>query len=474
MFNQPPKNMNLYESLPKLFYDFVAPTPVLNPHFSLINDDLLNQLKLNMTNEAFLNLCSGNKLPENFSPLAQAYAGHQFGHFNILGDGRAILLGQMVDENNNVLNLQLKGSGPTLYSRRGDGRGTLSSMLREYLLSEAMFSLNIPTTRSLAVVDSGEMVRRQNFEPGGILTRLSQSFVRVGTFEFAAAKGIENVKALADYMIKHHFKSLDEHLNPYEAMFEAIVKKQSELLALWQSVGFIHGVMNTDNMSIVGETIDYGPCAFMDTYHPKTVFSAIDTNGRYAYNNQPNMALWNLTRLAETLIFLFDGNQETQVKTANKLLGAFKPLYNTLYYERMSKKLGLSHSTYEDQQLIESLFDIMYSEKLDYTNTLSMLSYDLSLLPRALEQWLEKWQLRVKEHVTISQAQKNMQALNPWIIPRNHLVEKALEEGIQGDLEFFKAFSSALSKPFDYTTLNPTFTQLPRPHERVIHTYCNT
>ena len=289
--------VNPYLDLPKKLYALVDPSPVTEPKIKLMNKDLIIQLGLNIEADDVTGFLAGNHLKEGDRPMAQAYGGHQFGHFNILGDGRAILLGQFRDPDQGLWNLQLKGAGPTPYSRRGDGRGTLSSMYREYLISEAMFHLGIPTTRSLAVIGTGDLVRRTQYEPGGILCRLSQSYVRVGTFQYAAVHGLDHVKALADYMIHHHFKDLDPSLNPYEALFQSVLDRQAHLIASWQALGFIHGVMNTDNMSVIGETIDYGPCAFMDDYHPNTVFSAIDTQGRYAYKNQPNMALWNLSRL---------------------------------------------------------------------------------------------------------------------------------------------------------------------------------
>lgn len=457
-----------YQSLPDYFYRHTSPSPVQEPEIILYNQALAQDLGMPVDPSLMVDYLSGNKVDDPMSTIAQAYGGHQFGHFNILGDGRAILLGQFYSPSNTLWSLQLKGAGPTPYSRRGDGRGALSSMLREYLIGEAMHALNIPTTRNLAVVSSGQTIRRQEYLPGGILTRLSESYVRVGTFQYASTQGPQAVKALADYMIQNYFNDVLDQADPYLALFEAILDRQARLIALWQSIGFIHGVMNTDNTSILGETIDYGPCAFIDTYNPKTVYSEIDTRGRYAFGNQANMALWNLSRLAEVMHVLF---KDQDLEVTRQALGRFKPLYNGYYHKKMAQKLGLDRQAHQDQQIIHGLLAIMYEEKLDYTRTFTALSYDLSSLPESLNTWLSTWQRRLFEDKTLDQAQESMQAHNPWVIPRNHLVEKALRHS---DLSFYKAFYKSLMDPYDYSKIDLRFYQPPRPHERIISTHCNT
>ncbi|WP_116777405.1 protein adenylyltransferase SelO, partial [Bacillus thuringiensis] len=364
---------NSYTTLPQSFYTEIPPTPVSSPELVKLNHSLAISLGLTpeeLKKEAEIAIFAGNALPEGAHPLAQAYAGHQFGHFNMLGDGRALLIGEQITPSGERFDIQLKGSGPTPYSRRGDGRAALGPMLREYIISEAMYALDIPTTRSLAVVTTGEATYRETKLPGAILTRVASSHIRVGTFQYAAARGsIEDLKSLADYTIKRHYPEIESHENRYTALLQAVIKRQASLIAKWQLVGFIHGVMNTDNITISGETIDYGPCAFMDNYDQGTVFSSIDTQGRYAYGNQPYMAAWDLARLAESLIPILHEDDEEALKIAQDEISKFSVQYENNWFLGMKKKLGLFSNEEQDQSLIEQLLKMMEKYKADYTNT---------------------------------------------------------------------------------------------------------
>ncbi len=454
---------NTYQTLPRTFYDFVDPYMFDDPKILLLNDSLAKDLNLDLNklrSEGHLYLSSNITVTE---PIAQAYAGHQFGHFTMLGDGRALLLGEL-ETASGLVDLQLKGSGPTKYSRGGDGKATLTSMLREFIISEAMHHMNIPTTRSLAVLTTGEKVRRERLEDGAILVRTSKGHIRVGTFQYASLKG--KVKEVADYTIKR----LYPYVKDYAALLEEVVKGQADLIARWQSVGFIHGVMNTDNMSIAGETIDYGPCAFMDIYDEKTVFSSIDDNGRYAYNQQPHIALWNLTRFAETLLHLFSEDEKESIKIAKSILNKFSYYYQISYLNHFSKKIGIDKPVQEDFVLIEELLSIMENEKLDFTNTFRDLP---SLELDALNQWKSIWRERLKlSNLQYEDALQLMNSHNPSVIPRNHMVEKILKASKTGQFNALYDFLQAVRTPFE--NHEKKYTQPPANNERVIETYCGT
>jgi serine/tyrosine/threonine adenylyltransferase len=450
-----------YAQLPALFRSAVAPTPVSSPRLVVLNRPLAVSLGLDpdaLADEEGTAILAGNRLPPGAAPLAQAYAGHQFGHFTTLGDGRAILLGEQITPRGERFDIQLKGPGPTPYSRRGDGRAALGPMLREYIVSEAMHALGIPTTRSLAVVATGEEVFRETALPGAVLTRVAASHLRVGTFEWAAAQeGVEALRALVDYTVRRHYPQLAPAENPARALLEAVIERQAGLIAHWMLVGFIHGVMNTDNMAISGETIDYGPCAFMDAYDPATVFSSIDSRGRYAYGNQPGIAQWNLTRFAETLLPLLDPNEERAIAIATESLGRFAQQYRQHSLAGMRRKLGLFTEEPEDAALVEELLVWMQHSKADFTNTFAGLAPSLpSNDPRRSNEqftrWHERWVDRLgRQPQAAAESEQLRQANNPAFIPRNHLVESALAAATQGDLGPLERLLEMLAKPYDHT-----------------------
>lgn len=400
-------------------------------------------------------LFAGNVLPEGAEPLAQAYAGHQYGNFTGLGDGRAILLGEQITPGGERYDVQLKGSGPTPFSRRGDGRAALGPMLREYIISEAMHALGIPTTRSLAVVATGEKVFRQQSLPGAVLTRIAASHIRVGTFEWAAAHGDkEALRALADYTLKRHYPALATAEAPYLALLGGVMERQARLVAQWQCVGFIHGVMNTDNVALSGETIDYGPCAFMDAFDPATVFSSIDRNGRYAYGNQPQIAQWNLARLAEALLPLLHADEKQAVELANAAIEGFKTTFEDHWLAGMRAKLGLFTEEAEDRTLIESLLTWMREQKADFTNTFRSLSDAGKTMLNdgpAFTTWHAQWQQRLnRQPQSAEEVQERMRAHNPVVIPRNHKVEEALAAASErGDLSVMERLLEVLAKPYE-------------------------
>lgn len=450
-----------YQSLPSILYHAQNPTPVKDPQLVLLNAQLAEEMGLRVEalkcKEGTL-VFSGNALPQEVNPIAQAYAGHQFGHFTNLGDGRAVLLGEHLSPQGQLFDVQLKGAGPTPYSRQGDGRASLSPMLREYLISEAMHGLGIPTTRSLALVSTGETVYRQTAQRGAVLTRIASSHIRVGTFQYAAAIKTPGVlKALADYTIQRHQPDCLKSKWPYLAFLKDVVDKQAKLIAKWQLVGFIHGVMNTDNMAISGETIDYGPCAFMDHYDPKTVFSSIDVGGRYAFNHQPTMAAWNLARLAETLLPLLHEDHDQAIEMAQGVISTFESKYLTYWQEGMGHKLGLHTTQAKDHQLIEGVLVLLEKYALDYTNFFIALTLgDVTTLPCYHEDdfitWYAMWQDRLKEEKASEEAVRSrMKKVNPSLIPRNYYVEKALREAEQDDFEAFNALLDAIKDPFAYT-----------------------
>ena len=476
---------NSYARLPKLFYSNLSPTPVGSPKLILFNDSLATSLGLDvqaLQSSEGVAVFAGNESPEGAVPVAQAYAGHQFGHFTMLGDGRALLLGEQLTPSGKRFDIQLKGSGKTPYSRRGDGRAALGPMLREYIISEAMHALGIPTTRSLAVVATGESVIREQVEPGAILTRVAASHLRVGTFQYAANWGtVEDLRLLADYTLQRHFTEIAKDENPYLSLLQAVIQVQASLIAKWQLVGFIHGVMNTDNMTLSGETIDYGPCAFMDVYDPATVFSSIDTRGRYAYGNQPQIAAWNLARFAETLLPLLHEDQEQAVKLAQDAIEAFAKLYHNHWLAGMRAKLGLFNEEPQDEALIEELLGMMQKYGADYTNTFRALTFatpeNTDLFGSTeFAQWREQWQARRgRQQEGKDSYQQLMRNTNPAVIPRNHRVEEALAAAVQqGDYNVLERLLAVLAKPYAHSPEQATYATLPEPTTRPYRTFCGT
>jgi serine/tyrosine/threonine adenylyltransferase len=474
-----------YAGLPALFHSAAAPTPVRDPQFVVFNPALAVTLGLDVaaldTPEGAA-VFAGNTLPDGARPLAQAYAGHQFGHFTGLGDGRAILLGEQVTPDGRRVDVQLKGAGQTPYSRRGDGRAALGPMLRELVISEAMHALGIPTSRSLAVVSTGEPVQRERTLPGAVLTRIAASHLRVGTFEWAAAhRDPAALGALVNYTIRRHDSAAAEAPVPALALFEAIAERQAALIARWQLVGFIHGVMNTDNMAISGETIDYGPCAFMDVYDPDTVFSSIDHQGRYAYANQPPIAQWNLARLAEALLPMFADDQAAAIAHANAALEQFTARFRHHWLAGMRGKLGLATDEDDDAALAEALLAWMHATRADFTNTFRALGgpggADAALLGApGFAAWHARWQARLaREALAPEERTARMQRHNPAIIPRNHVVETALTAATDhGDLAPLERLLAALATPFDHTGVPTEFAEPADPGTRPYRTFCGT
>jgi uncharacterized protein YdiU (UPF0061 family) len=471
-----------YQNLPDLFFRSTLPVPVKQPHLLILNETLATQLGLDpslLSAPQHTGWFTGNLIPPGAKPIAQAYAGHQFGHFTGLGDGRAILLGEHITPLRQRFDIQLKGSGRTPFSRGGDGRAALGPMLREYLISEAMHALNIPTTRSLAVATTGETVTRSENLPGAILTRVAASHIRVGTFQWAAAhENTPALRALANHTRQRHFPHLSEasHLD----FFHAVMDRQASLIAQWLSVGFIHGVMNTDNMALSGETIDYGPCAFIDSFDPKTTFSSIDHYGRYAYDQQASIARWNLARLAETLIPLFHHDEKSAVDLANQALHTFQETFQKHWLQRMRAKLGLLTEDPADHPLIKDLLDWMHSQKHDFTNTFLTLSNTSSLETPPFHDpefasWHQRWKSRLlSQPNTPSETIARMRAHNPTVIPRNHLVEEALTAASEhNDLTPFRQLLSIITHPFA-TEAPEKFTSPLPPGSPPYQTFCGT
>ncbi len=475
---------NTYARLPETLYTKLAPAPAAAPEIVILNDRLAAGMGLDfsgMNAEEQAALFSGNALPEGAEPLAQAYAGHQFGSFTMLGDGRAHVWGEHITPDGGRFDIQFKGSGRTPYSRMGDGRAALGPMLREYLISEAMHALNIPTTRSLAVVKTGEDVARETMLPGAVLTRVASSHIRVGTFEYAAARqDIELLQTLVDYTLERHFPALAEQENKALALLEAVSERQADLVTHWMRAGFIHGVMNTDNMALSGETIDYGPCAFMDAFHPATVFSSIDMAGRYAYGAQPVMAQWNLARFAEALLPLIHEDENKAVKLAEERVNAFAPLYQEKWLDMMRAKLGLFGRREEDSALVGDLLDWMQREGADYTNTFRDLRAEAPPPGKpydspAFRDWHKRWRDRLAQNTKpLKSAQCLMRAHNPAVIPRNHMVEAALAAGVNGDMKPFHDMLDALKEPYADQPEHSPYTAPPPPSERVYQTFCGT
>ena len=476
---------NSYSLLPNSFYRQVNPSSVQSPKLVMLNSSLAESLGLKphaLQKTDGVAVLSGNRLPEGSAPLAQAYAGHQFGHFTMLGDGRAILLGEQITPRGERFDIQLKGSGRTPYSRQGDGRAALGPMLREFIISEAMHALGIPTTRSLAVVTTGEAVFRETALPGAILTRTAASHLRVGTFQYAARFGTsEDVRILADYTLNRHFQANAKDENKYLYLLQAVIQRQALLIAKWQLAGFVHGVMNTDNMTLCGETIDYGPCAFMDTFNQATVFSSIDTEGRYAYGNQPRVAAWNLTRFAETLVPLLHSDQTQAVKLAQEALAKFDEFYRGHWLAGMRSKLGLFNAEEADESLIRSLLGLMQEHAADYTNTFLALTFSnkgaSSLFDTAdFAAWNERWQARLaRQQEPESALHQLMRGSNPALIPRNHRVEEALAAAvIDEDYSVTNRFLDALASPYAHSADQAEYALPPENSDLQYQTYCGT
>jgi uncharacterized protein YdiU (UPF0061 family) len=476
---------NSYARLPKSFFTSQNPVPVRSPKLIILNNPLATSLGFNvqaLESEDGVAVLAGNGIPESASPLAQAYAGHQFGHFTMLGDGRAVLLGEQITPLCERFDIQLKGSGRTPYSRGGDGRAALGPMLREYIISEAMHGLGIATTRSLAVVTTGEQVIREAVQPGAILTRVAASHLRVGTFQYVSKWGTsQDLQALADYTLKRHFPEVDAGEKRYLLLLQEVIKRQAMLIAKWQLVGFIHGVMNTDNMAISGETIDYGPCAFMDAYDPATVFSSIDSGGRYAYGNQPHAAEWNLARFAETLLPLLHVDKEQAVKMAQVAISDFTELYHCNWLTGMRAKLGIFNEEKEDEALIESLLSMMHKYGSDYTTTFRSLTFGMcsdTVLFGTSEftQWYKLWHARLgRQQETKESSQQLMQRSNPALIPRNHRVEAALEAAVKhGDYSIMDKLLAVLSNPNEHSPEQADYAALPPKSTCTYQTFCGT
>ena len=473
-----------YAELPAVFHVAIEPTRVRAPQLVIFNHRVAERLGLNaeaLAGETGAAIFAGNTLPPGAAPLAQAYAGHQFGHFATLGDGRAILLGEQITPDGARFDIQLKGSGPTPYSRRGDGRAALGPMLREYIISEAMHGLRIPTTRSLAVAATGETVWRQTALPGAVLTRVAASHIRVGTFEWAAATGdAAALRALVDYTLKRHYPERARADNPALALLDGVIERQAALIAQWMMVGFVHGVMNTDNMALSGETIDYGPCAFIDEYDPAKVFSSIDQNGRYAFGNQPVIAQWNLTRLAETLLPLLDPEEKTAISFAEESLQRFADGFQQNWLAGMRRKLGLFNAEAEDDVLVKDLLSSMHDAKADFTTTFAALDPAAEIRTESssdptFSRWHVRWQGRLSRQ---PQSAADSAALrrdhNPAFIPRNHLVEAALAAAGQDDLRPLEELLAILAAPFDHAKAAPGYRQPSPTGSNVYQTFCGT
>jgi uncharacterized protein YdiU (UPF0061 family) len=483
---------NTYARLPDRFFARVAPTPVVRPRLIRLNRELANQLGLDadwLASSQGVDTLAGKHLPQEAEPIAMAYAGHQFGHFNPqLGDGRAILLGEVVDRDGTRRDIQLKGSGRTPFSRGGDGRAALGPVLREYVISEAMAALGVPTTRSLAAVTTGETVVREQYLPGGVLTRVASSHIRIGTFQFFAARGdVEGLRLLSDHVIARHYPDRIDSEHPYRGLLEGVIHRQANLVAQWLLIGFIHGVMNTDNMSVSGETIDYGPCAFMDAYDPATVFSSIDQQGRYAYGNQPRIALWNLTRLAEALLPLLSDDEEKAVEEASQALEGFAPLFQSAYQSGFNRKLGLAALEEGDAELARDLLEAMKANQADFTLTFRRLSEadhppgheavrNLFVNPQAFDAWAQRWRERLALDPQDATTRKAaMRATNPAFIPRNHRVEALIKAAVeQENFGLFEELLQVLSRPYEDQPAFVAYEEPPQPHEKVQATFCGT
>lgn len=485
---------NTYARLPERFFALQSPTPVSKPGLIRLNHELAAQLGIDveaLSTPEGIGMLAGNGVPAGAEPLAMAYAGFQFGNWvPQLGDGRALLLGEVIDRDGVRHDLQLKGSGPTPFSRSGDGRAGLGPVLREYILSEAMAALHVPTTRALAAVTTGDIVMRETPAPGAVLTRVAQSHVRVGTFQYFAGRGdVEAVRTLADYIIARHYPALADVERPYLALLRETIERQAQLIAQWQSIGFIHGVMNTDNMSIIGETIDYGPCAFMDSFHPDTVYSSIDRTGRYAYRNQPAIGQWNLSGLAQALLPILDDDPDAALEQAKELLEGYHERFEAAHGALLRRKLGLGEGQDGDDALAEDLLKRMANNRADFTLTFRRLcdamdatggtDDDVGALFEEREEfdaWAVRWRARIANEGGVeAQRRQEMLELNPAYIPRNHLVEEVIRAAVDGgDLEPFQQLVDVLSKPFVEQPGRERYATPPRPEQVVHETFCGT
>ncbi len=485
---------NSYARLPDRFFVRQDPTPVSAPGLIRINDALARDLGIDpaaLASPAGIAVLAGNRIAPGSEPIAAAYAGHQFGGFSpALGDGRAILLGEVIGKDGIRRDIQLKGSGPTPWSRRGDGRAALGPVLREYIVSEAFAALGIPTTRALAAVTTGDVVLRETPMPGGVLTRVAASHIRVGTFQyFAARQDVDAVRILADHVIARHYPDAAAAAHPYRALLDGVVARQASLIAHWMLVGFIHGVMNTDNCQVAGETIDFGPCAFMDAYHPDTVFSSIDRNGRYAFSSQPAIAHWNLVRFAETLLPLLGDDQDSAVAAAQAALDPFAAQFEAAYGAGLRRKIGLTDTAQPDDiALVRELFDLMAHGRADFTLTFRRLA-DAAADPAAdpslaalfgegvdVAPWLVRWRARTASGTVTPEARAaQMRAVNPAFIPRNHRIEQAIAAAIgSDDFAPFHTLVDVLARPFDDQPAFAYLAEPPAPHEIVQETFCGT
>ena len=475
---------NTYSKLPDDLSVKQVPIPVKSPELIILNKDLSEDLNLDFTHikvENLSQLFSGNLLPTGSESIAQAYAGHQFGHFTMLGDGRAVLIGEHVSKNGDRYDIQFKGSGKTPFSRSGDGRAALGPMLREYIVSEAMHRLGVATTRSLAVVKTGENVIRETHLPGAVLTRIAASHIRVGTFQYiAATQKEENLKILLDYVINRHYPNIKNSKNKALDLLKTIMNIQINLVIDWMRIGFIHGVMNTDNVSICGETIDYGPCAFMDVYNPETVFSSIDQQGRYAFSNQPKIIKWNLARFAECIITLIDDNKDKAIEVATETINSFEKIYEEKWLNMMRDKLGLFGEDINDQILIMELLTWMNSNKADYTNTFCFLMNEKFSNKEIYNDekfiiWKEKWDNRLKLNNNSQEKYlKLMHSVNPMVIPRNHKVEEALAAANDGNLEIMNKLLTVLEKPYEKQNDITDFQSPATLSDKNYQTFCGT
>jgi len=488
---------NSYARLPERFYARLDPTPVQAPELLTLNHDLARHLNLDpefLASPEGIKVLAGNQVPEGAEPLAMAYAGQQFGGWvPQLGDGRALLLGEVIDTGGLRRYIHFKGSGRTPFSRSGDGRAWIGPVLREHVVSEAMAALNVPTTRSLAAVATGEPVYREDILPGALIIRIAGSLVRVGTFQFFAARqDIEALQMLADYVIERHYPQAKETDNPYLGLLQNVIERQASLIAKWMAIGFIHGVMNTDNVSISGETIDYGPCAFMDHYHPDTVFSSIDYMGRYSYQNQPSITQWNLASLASSLLPLIHSDEDIAIKQASSAVDTFEDLFKAAWTSEFQAKLGLSTSRGSDDELARELLGLMTENRADFTLTFRRLcdlpgqadpanekqDQPLNVLfddPQSLHEWTGKWRYRLaQENSDDATRQAAMRAKNPAYIPRNHRIEQVISAALQDDLEPFNRLNTVLSRPFEDQPDNAQYQAPPEPDEVVRETFCGT
>ena len=474
---------NTYTRLPDYLLTRLSPTPVKNPESIIFNFKLAKEMGLDMNginNQNIADFFSGNKLPPNLETFSQAYAGHQFGHFVILGDGRAHMLGEHIKPDGERVDIQFKGSGKTPYSRSGDGRAALGPMLREYIISEAMHHLGIPTTRSLCVVKTGETILREDKLEGAILTRVASSHLRVGTFQFVATnQDIKTLSQLAEYTIERHFPDLKNSNNIALDLFKKVMNLQIKLITNWMRIGFIHGVMNTDNMALSGETIDFGPCAFLDNYDPKTVFSSIDHYGRYAFINQPVIAQWNLVRFAETLIPLIDSDHDQAIKKIETEILNYDAIYKKSWLRMMKNKIGISGEQENDIKLISDLLDLMHRNQADYTNTFRNLMNEKLPKERLFNDpdfifWEETWQNRIKKNInTVEKSFDLMRENNPVIIPRNHLVEEILADANNNKLENLFKYLDLLQKPYNEIS-EEKYLNSPPPSDKIYKTFCGT